>query len=142
MKKIWYWAMFAVESAGMIYIIYVALPLYRRLLRTPGEDRPGARLLLPALCTVIVMQACYWTKRKIRPSLGRKRSVVLGHLLLFFARLSFIFAGAFLSLILFTRSADTRVSVVGIATVFATTFAQFCYVRELEALSRKFEEPG
>jgi hypothetical protein len=142
MKRIWYWTMFAVESAGMIFILYEALPLYQRLLRGPGGDRPGAHLLLPGVCIVIVMQICYWTMRRIRPRIARRSNAFVAHLLLFLSRLSFIFAGALLSLMLFNRSADTRTSPFGIVMLLATAFAQFCYVRELEALSRKFEEQG
>jgi hypothetical protein len=142
MKRIWYWVMFDVESAGMLFILYEALPLYQRLLRGPGGNQPGAYLLLPAVCIVIVMQVCYWTMRRIRPRIARRPNAFVAHLLLFLSRLSFIFAGALLSLMLFNRSADTRVSRFGIVMLLATAFAQFCYVRELEALSRKFEEQG
>jgi hypothetical protein len=126
----------------MAFILYEALPLYRKLLRGPGGYEPGSYLLVPALCAVIVMQACYWSMRQIRPPISRRRNAFLGHLLLFLSRLSFIFAGSVLSLALFTRSQDTTLSVAGIVLLLATTFAQFCYARELEALSRKFEEPG
>ena len=142
MKKIWYWSMFAVQSAGMLFILYEALPLYRRLLRGPGEDQPGSYLFVPGVCVVIVMQVCYWGNRNVRLRLGLKRNVFLGHILLYLARLSFIFAGAMLSLALFVRSADTRLSSIGIAILVATTFAQFCYARELEALARELEKPG
>src|SRR5215510_925475 len=142
MKKIWYWTMFGIESAGMAFILYKTLPLYRRLLRGPGGDRPGSHLIVPAVCAVIVMQVCYWTKRTVRPPLARRPNALLNHVLLFFSRLCFIFAGAIFSLVIFTRSADTRWSPVGTAILVAATFAQFCYVREIEALARKFEEPG
>jgi hypothetical protein len=108
----------------------------------PEETSRDRTFSSPALCAVIVMQACYWSMRKIRPPIARRRNVFVGHLLLFLSRLSFIFAGSVLSLALFTRSQDTTVSVPGIVLLLATTFAQFCYVRELEALARKFEEPG
>jgi len=139
MKKTRYWTMFALESAGMIFILWVALPLYRRLLRGPGGNEPGSHLILPGICVVVVMQTCYWSMRRIRPRTARN-NVIVAHLLLFLARLSFIFAGSVLSLMLFTRSVDTRLSALGIVLLLATTFAQFCYVRELEALSRRFDE--
>jgi hypothetical protein len=81
------------------------------------------------------MQACYWIRRRVRPTPPSRDRPVLAHLLLFLARLSFIFAGSSASLIIFVRSADTRFSVVGIAILLAAVFAQFCYARELEVLS-------
>jgi hypothetical protein len=60
-------------------------------------------------------------------------------MLLFLARLSFIFAAANLSLLLFRRAADTTVSPFGVLVLLFASFAQFCYVRELEALGRILE---
>src|SRR5215471_10464395 len=139
MKKTLYWTLFGIESAGMVFILYEALPLYRRLIRGPGGEQPGSRLLLPGLLAVVVMQVSYWTKRRVRPPIAG-RSVFLGHILLFLSRLIFIFAGALLSLVLLTRSADTRTSPLGIAILVAVTFAQFCHLRELETGARRFEE--
>jgi hypothetical protein len=139
MKKAVYWVMFALGSAGMLFIFYEALPLYRTLIRGSAGVQPGRNLYVPAACVVIVMQACYWINRKTRPPLGQRRHIFLGHVVLFLARLSFIFAGSLLSIVTFTRSADTRFSVIGIALLLAVTFAQFCYARELEALSASLE---
>jgi len=141
-KKTWYWTLFGVETAGMVFILYITLPFYRLMLRGPAGDRPGARLILPAVCVVTVMQICYWSKRKIRPPVRRHPNALIANVLLFVSRLSFIFAGAVFSLTVFTRSGDTRTSPIGIAALIAATFAQFCYVRELENLARKFEDPA
>jgi hypothetical protein len=138
-KRFLYWSLFGVESAGMLAILLTALPLYRKLLVGPGGYRPGRPLVLPILEVTVVMQVSYWTKRLIRPPLRRGDRTVLGHLLLFLARLSFIFAGANLSLLLFRRYADTTISALGAFTLLMASFAQFCYVRELEALARIVE---
>jgi hypothetical protein len=90
-------------------------------------------------CATVVMQACYWTKRKIRLRLRHDDNPFLGHVLLFVSRLSFIFAVAAFSLMVFTRSMDTATSPVGIAVLLAATFAQFCYARELEVLGRRMD---
>lgn len=131
-----YWTLFAAETTGMLFILVIGLPSYRLLQAGPGGDRPGRALILPVLGTVIVMQACYWTMRRLRPPAPRRQSSVLGHLLLYFSRLSFIFAGSFLSLMLLTRLSDTSLSALGILTIVLATFAQFCYVVEIEALAR------
>ena len=138
-KRVLYWCLFGLESAGMLAILWVVLPLYQRLLSGPTEDRPGQPLIPSILAVTVVMQASYWTKRLIRPPLRRGDRTVLGHLLLFLARLSFIFAGANLSLLLFRRFGEIHPSVLGVLTLFVASFAQFCYVRELEALARIVE---
>jgi hypothetical protein len=135
-----YWVMFVVESAGMIFILRLGIPLYRRLASGPGGYRPGESVVFPVFVAAAVMQFCYWSKREIRPPLGRGRSVVVGHLLFFLSRLSFIFAASTLPLALYMRLMDTQVTVFGVLVLLFATFAQFCYVRELEALARIVEE--
>jgi hypothetical protein len=138
-KKVAYWILFALESGGMIFILWVGLPLYRRLAAGPGGYRPGAPLAFPVLVVSLAMQVSYWSKRSMRPPIRRGQNTVGGHMLLFLARLSFIFAAANLSLLLFRRAADTTVSPFGVLVLLFASFAQFCYVRELEALGRILE---
>ena len=138
-KKVAYWVLFAFESGGMAFILWVGLPLFRKLSAGPGGYRPGAPLMFPVLVVTLAMQTSYWSKRSIRPPIRRGHNVLGGHLLLFLARLSFIFAGANLSLVFFRRFADTTVSPFGLAVLIFASFAQFCYVRELEALGRIVE---
>lgn len=102
-----YWSLFAVETAGIVFLHYVGIPLYRYLLSGPGRDRPGLSLIGPALGAIVVMQACYWSKRKLRPTL-RGRGPVWGHLLVFVSRLSFAFAGSLFVIVFFTRLPDTK----------------------------------
>lgn len=138
-KNIAYWVLFAFESGGMIFILWIALPLFRKLSAGPGGYRPGAPLVFPAFIVSLAMQLSYWSKRSIRPPIRRGHNILAGHLLLFLARLSFIFAGANLSLVLFRRFVDTTTSPIGLAVLIFASFAQFCYVRELEALGRIVE---
>src|SRR5262245_10836968 len=138
-RNVAYWVLFALESGGMIFILWIALPVYQKLSAGPGGYRPGAPLTFPVFIVSLAMQLSYWSKRSIRPPVQRGHNVLGGHLLLFLARLSFIFAGANLSLLLFRRIMDTTVSAFGILVLFFASFAQFCYVRELEALARIVE---
>jgi hypothetical protein len=137
-RKVAYWALFSLETAGMAYILWIALPIYQKLASGPGGHRPGAPLTVPVFIVSLAMQLSYWSKRSIRPPVRRGNNVFGGHLLLFSSRLSFIFAGANLSLIL-RRYVDTTFTVFGVFVLFFSCFAQFCYVRELEALARIVE---
>jgi hypothetical protein len=138
-KNVAYWVLFVLESGGMLFILWIALPVYQKLSAGPGGYRPGAPLTFPVLVVSLAMQLSYWSKRSIRPPVRRGHNTLVGHLLLFLARLSFIFAGANLSLLLFRRIVDTTVSAFGVFVLFFASFAQFCYVRELEALARILE---
>ena len=136
----WYWSLFAIESAGMAAILYEALPVYRKLVNETAEKHPGRPVLIPILCIVVMMQTCYWMKFRKRPAIGRIDHPLVGHLFLFLSRLSFIFAGSLLSLTLFRQVYGFREALPGLLVLFAATFAQFCYARELEMLARRFEK--
>jgi hypothetical protein len=140
MRHVWYWSLFALESAGMAFVFSEGLPFYHRLLRGAAGDRPGAGLHVTAALALVVMQICYWVGRGLRPRAGPRRRPVPAHVLLFLSRLSFIFAGSVLSLVIFVRSSDTRFSFTGLALLLGVAFAQFCYSLELEALSRVFDD--
>ena len=105
----------------------------------PPRSHPGHALLLPTLAVVAVMQACYWTRSRIRPSAARSERPVLAHVLVFLSRLSFVFAGSLFSLALFRRIPAFRDYIPGVTVLLAATFAQFCYSRELEYLGRRVE---
>jgi hypothetical protein len=134
-RKVAYWVLFSLESAGMLFILWIALPFYQKLVSGPGGYRPGQPVIFPVIVVSLAMQLSYWSKRSIRPPVRRGNSVFGGHLLLFLSRLSFIFAGANLSVIL-RRYADTTFTMFGVFVLFFACFAQFCYTRELEALAR------
>jgi hypothetical protein len=95
MKARLYWVLFAVESVCAAAVLYSGVPLYRALLKGPGPDEPAHEVLLKTAIAVVLMQASYWSRRRVRPA-GLKRRVLLAHLLMFTSRLSFVFAGSLL----------------------------------------------
>jgi hypothetical protein len=135
-RRLLYWSLFAVETAGMALILYDGIPIYRRLMSEPLENRPARHVLVPVLCVVAVMQIGYWFKGRFRPTFAPMSHPLLAHLLLFFARLSFIFAAGLFSLSLFRRLTDLSESLPGVVVLLLATFAQFCYARELERLGQ------
>ena len=139
-KRLAYWCLFAVESAGMALILYEGVPVYRRLLTEPIENHPAQGILLPILLVVAVMQACYWIKQPLRPTFANVSHPLLAHLLMFFSRLSFIFAAGLFSLTLYRRLTDLRESLPGVGVLLLATFAQFCYARELDILGQRVEK--
>jgi len=131
-----FWGLFAAETAGLAALLGLGIPLYRRLLSGPGGERPGGPVVWLVLPLVVLMQAACWTKRRFAPAVTLPRHDVLGHVVLFLARLSFVFAGSWFSVVFFVRSSDTKGSALGIAVLLASLFSVFCYVFELERLAR------
>jgi hypothetical protein len=86
------------------------------------------------------MQVCDWLKRRSRPTFASMSHPLLAHLLLFFARLSFIFAAGLFSLSLFRRLNDIRPALPGVVVLFLATFAPFGYARELVLLGQQVDK--
>ena len=127
-------ALFVVETCGLAAVLYFWVPLYRRLAGGPVADHPGSVLAGPLLPVIVLMQACYWVRQSLPAATGARRPV-LGHLLLFLSRLTFVFAGSTFSVFL-VRAGDTRPTVAGLTVALAGLFAIFCYSFELERLGR------
>jgi hypothetical protein len=131
----------AIHTGALGVVLYLWIPMYRRLVAGPGGDHPGAGVVDKLLLAVIVMQVCYWWRRLL-PHTPPRPHVLLGHLLLFLSRLAFVFVGSSFSLFI-VRAGDTRPSPGGLLISFWALFAIFCYVLELEALARpRLERTG
>ncbi len=129
-------ALFAAETVAFFVILYYWIPLYRKLLSGPGGDRPGGDLIYIVLAAVVVMQACYWTRRRLAvEGILHSHGEILGHLLLFASRLAFVFVGSSFGLFI-VRVQDTRPSPAGLAISLWALFAIFCFVLELEQMAR------
>jgi len=131
-----YRLLFAAETAGLVLLLSVGVPLYRLLQLGPGGDRPGDPLHGVILIAIALMQVCYWTKRRFAPAVRAGHSVLAGHLLLFLSRLTFVLVGSYASLVFLVRFKDTTFSIRGVGLLLAALFAVFCYVLELERLGR------
>jgi hypothetical protein len=126
----------AVETTAFAVVLFYWIPLYRRLLAGPGGDRPAGHMIYRILAAVVVMQACYWTRRRRRAEVpAPAESALLGHVLLFASRLAFVFVGSSFGLFI-VRVGDTRPSPVGLVIMVWTLFAIFCFVLELEQMAR------
>jgi hypothetical protein len=129
-------ALLGVETAAFAVILYFWIPLYRKLMSGPGGDRPGGDLIYVQLAAVVVMQACYWGRRRlVADGVMHSHGVILGHLLLFASRLAFVVVGSSFGLFI-VRAQDTRPSPLGLAVSVWMLFAIFCFVLELEQMAR------
>jgi hypothetical protein len=124
----------AVHTAALLVALYLWIPLYRRLVAGPGGDHPGQGQVWKFFVVILVMQACYWGRRRL-PSNLAAGGVLTGHVLLFLSRLAFVFVGSSFTLFI-VRMQDTTVSPQGVVVSILALFAIFCYVLELEQMAR------
>ena len=87
-----YPTLLAAQTAGALVLLWNAVPLYRQVLADPAAHVVRNENLVWGLSSIALLQAGYWISYRIRPTLPRLGNALLGHIILFLARLSFVFA--------------------------------------------------
>ncbi|WP_186417107.1 hypothetical protein [Bosea sp. CS1GBMeth4] len=136
-----------VVQTGCALVIHFHIQAAFRIL----VERLGERQALPAgilaevVLAMLLGQICYWTRLRRLPVPKGFRSLVLGHLLAFAARLGAIVGGALAS-IYFLRHLPELASrgydpaeLWRSGPLLAIVFALYCYTLELERLAAAWQ---
>ena len=135
-NRVLFWCLFVVQVAGVLVILWEGLPVYWRLL----SGKNGSATLndfLVAGSTTVVMQLAYWLAYPLQRGLQFRRSVFVGHVLLWFGELSYFFPHALAALILFDRFKELEeLEFVPerMVVLIAILFAVYCFKHQLETL--------
>jgi hypothetical protein len=135
-----YWGALATEIAGAIVILWQGVPIYRRFLTGITDQKAGGEVILSVVLAAVAIQVSYWWATTIFPSVKVRRSVILGHLAMFLARLNFVFAGAMLCVVMYVRSSEIEFSLWRFVVLIVALFSIFCCTLELERLGRRLNE--
>ena len=135
-----FWVLFLTQTAALFVVAIYALPLFRLFVAAPGADAASGDRRLPLFCAAVLMQICYWSRRRFLAVPLLRQDDLSGHLLLFLGRTLFVFAAAFVP-IAFALYADAPPSPLGVVLVPVVLFAVFCYAWEIERLARVRLEP-
>lgn len=122
-----YWLLLSAQSAGAVVILWNAVAIYRRFLR--GSTEPEPNVLAWAILAALLIQVAYWSAMRIFPSLRVGKQVVVGHVVLFLARLNFVFVGAFSSVGLFFSLSPSYSSRSGVDRCFWQCFSRCSVTR-------------
>ena len=141
MRRAPYWVWFSVQSVGAALILWHGIPLYRSLLAQPAHGRVPADVLILACVAVLCIQLAYWIGLSSYPRPAPPGHVLMGHLSLFFGRLSFVFTSALFSAVFLVNFPELRPAPHGLAVLFGVLFSMFCYSRELERLGQALAKP-
>jgi cobalamin biosynthesis protein CobD/CbiB len=123
-----YLFLLAVQTVGAVLFCGQVLPIYRRALANPRTY--GSETTLLAVAGAVLIQLGYWTSYRLRPVLPLFTNVVLGHVLLFAARLLFVLATSVFSFLFIAKTMEAEMPIL----LLLGLFSLFCYVRELERL--------
>jgi hypothetical protein len=144
-KTAFYLFVLAIQLFGAIFFIWQQLPSFRQVLLNPGEQLPYDICSdFFTISVLSVMQVSYGYRLLHVPIPFRRSNVILNHVFLFLARLSFIFGSALFSIVVFRhlpkmgREADILLMSLRGAILVSSLFALFCASLELERLGHAF----
>jgi hypothetical protein len=86
--------------------------------------------------SIALMQICYWVSYRVRPPLPQFQNALLGHAILFLARMVYVLPTAIFGFVFIAQRSEFEIPVFRRLVLLLGLFSLFCYVRELERLGR------
>jgi hypothetical protein len=124
--------LFTVQTAGAVLLAWQVLPIYRRAVADPSAY--DSETTVSALGASVLIQFGYWMRYRIRPTPPPFVNVVLGHIVLFLARLIFVLPTTVFSFLFIAKTVAAQMPISRYLVILVGLFSLFCYVRELERL--------
>jgi hypothetical protein len=81
-----YLALFGMQTIGAVVLFWTGLLLYRQVLADPSHE-PELWPIVGSLSSITLMQIAYWVSYRVRPPLPQFQNALLGHAILFLARM-------------------------------------------------------
>jgi hypothetical protein len=103
-----YFALFGMQTIGAVVLIWTALLVYREVLADPVSHEPHRWAIVGSLSSIALMQIAYWVSYRVRPPLPQLQSALLGHVILFLARMIYVLRLLFSALCLWRRGLNSR----------------------------------
>ena len=133
----WRRVLLVMELCGATIILWHGVPIYRELL-AGSFDRAAPLVRLWGTVATVLIQIGYWF-RYLHPTLpSLPRQVLIGHVLMFLARLNFIFTGGFFWAVFFVRFDQEKFSLSGTGLLFMILFSMFCVTLDVERIGAAF----
>ena len=105
---------------------------------TRRRTRRNLGRLSGSLSSIALMQIAYWVSYHVRPPLPQFKNALLGHVVLFLARMGFVLPTSVFGFVFVARRPEFEIPVFQYLVLLLGLFSLFCYVRELERLGRVF----
>jgi hypothetical protein len=85
-----YFALFGIQTIGAAFLYWTALLLYRQVIADPSSHEAHPWTLVWTLSSIALMQTAYWVCYHADPPLPQFNNALIGHAILFLARMSFV----------------------------------------------------
>jgi hypothetical protein len=133
----WRRVLLMLELCGATVVLWHGVPIYRELLAGNfNRAEPLVRLWVTVATALI--QIGYWLRYLHQASPSLPRRVLIGHVLMFLARLNLIFTGGVFSAVFFVRFDQVKFSVSGTGLLLVILFSMFCVTLDLERIGAGF----
>jgi hypothetical protein len=136
-----YFFLFAIQTIGAAVLFWYVVPLFRQVLLDPGSHVLRTENLVWSSSAIMLMQAGYWIRHQLRPALPQLRNALVGYILLFVARMSFVLATSVFGFVFVVRRPEFQIPTSRYFILIIGLFALFCYTQELEQLGRAWIGP-
>jgi len=128
-----FWGAIIAQVVGAQVFFWDALPDYQEL--TEGAVVVGTpRDFAVAVLGLVIMQAAYWSGRRLQPHVRFHHRVVLGHVLLCVSEVSFFFVSALATVAMFDHWKRSEFVLWKAMLLASAIFAFFCYKRQLASV--------
>ena len=135
-----YSLLLAMQTIGVILFYWQGLPLYRQVSADPSTYEPQVQTRVWTLLAIAIIQVGYWIRYRVRPALPYFSNAVLGHVVLFWSRVSFTLATSIFSLVFIAKKLNLQLSPAGYILTIVGLFSLFCYMQETKRLGNTILE--
>jgi hypothetical protein len=133
--------LFGIQTIGAFILIAVALPLYRAVVADPAAHEVRVDRTIWALVAVALMQAGFWLRHRLQPPPPRFRNALIGYVIWFLGRMSFLLATAIFGFVFIVQRPELNLPVSRYLITLMGLFAYFCYALEVERLAKNMIGP-
>ena len=131
-----YLFLLAMQTIGAAILFWFTVPLFRQALLDPGSHLPRPENLVWSWSAITLMQAGFWIRHRLRSRLPQLHNALVGYIVLFIARMSFVLATSVFGFVFIVRRPELYVPTSRYFVLVIGLFALFCYIQELEQLGR------
>jgi hypothetical protein len=84
----------------------------------------------------------FWIRHRLQPPLPQFRNALMGYVILFLSRMSFLLATAIFGFVFITQRPEFHIPASRYFLTLAGLFSFFCYTQEVERLANSLIEPA
>jgi hypothetical protein len=144
-KRRYLW-LFGIQTTGVAILLANGVPLFREMTADPSSHVARPEVLVWELTSIVLMQFGYWRSYRLPPPRPKKSHSVLGHIVQFLCRMTFVFGTSVFGFAFITKHSGFTVPGFRSIVTMVALFAFFCYTKEAERLGKilesKIEHPN